>query len=123
MMMQDGTKIAAKDMLAASTIPAEQRIAHTVPNVVIVAVVYESDSFSGQRHDGFCYMPNNESYQAFKAHLQKHKSRESYCFMTDVNLLSIEDAGLEAMIAAVAERPDRPWLWVDTDYAVCAWYD
>lgn len=98
-----------------------QTVAFTVPNVVIVAAVGESSSWSGQKFDGYAYLPNAEALNAFRAHLEKTKTYEEYSFIVDVSLKAITSEGLEVMRSKLTECPDRPWLWVNTDFSCKLW--
>lgn len=93
----------------------------TVPNVVLVAVVYESSSWSGQKFDGYAYLPSPAALDMFKRHLEKHKNLEEYNFITDVRLSQVAPECVQAMAEKITDKPDKPWLWISTDYAVKLW--
>ena len=116
----DGTRRTDKNgnlikIPAEKTMTSDDRKQYTVQNVVIIATVYESSSWGGQKFDGYVYLPNEQALQRFKDHVQKTKSPEEYNFITDVQLRSITDEGLTAMIDSIKEDAERPWLWSDTD--------
>lgn len=93
----------------------------TVPNVVIVVTMGESSSWSGQKPDGYAYVPNKAALDLFLAHLQRSKSREEFSYVAGINLKVVASACLEIMSTKISENPERPWLWVDTDYSVKLW--
>ena len=93
----------------------------TIPNVVLVAVVYESSSFGGQKFDGYAYLPSPHALNLFKRHLEQHKSREEYNFITDVRLSHVAPECVQAMADKINDKPEKPWLWISTDYAVKLW--
>lgn len=93
----------------------------TIPNVVLVAVVYESSSWGGQKFDTYAYLPSPHALDMFKRHLEKFKTREEYNFITDVRLCQVAPECVQAMADKTNDKPDQPWLRTNTDYAVKLW--
>lgn len=88
--------------------------------VVIVCVMQESDSFMGQKFDGFVYLLNQEAKTLFEKHIQQHRSRENYSTIIGCAMHHVSDRGFKAITAAVHKDPDRPWLWTDTNHTIQA---
>ncbi|QYW03958.1 hypothetical protein pEaSNUABM46_00315 [Erwinia phage pEa_SNUABM_46] len=88
--------------------------------VVIVCVMQESDSFMGQKFDGYVYLLNPEHKEMFERHLQAHKSRENYSRIISHANHYITSTGFDALHAAIRKDANRPWLWSDTDYTITA---
>lgn len=104
-----------------AAISAAERKAFTVPNSVIVCEIMESSSFSGQKFDGYAYLPNAESLTKFRQHIKSCGSRDEYSFIHRTMLMTITDQGLRVLIDAIKANEGRPWLWCDADYCVATW--
>lgn len=87
----------------------------------IVLTMEESRSFMGQRPDGFVYLTSKEALEKFEAHIQKHRSYDSYSTILHRELHAISAEGVDALTADIERDSSKPWMWSDVDYRIKLW--
>lgn len=90
-------------------------------DAAIVLTMEESRSFMGQRPDGFVYLPSKEALEKFEAHIQKHRSYDSYSTILHRELHAISAEGVDALTADIERDSSKPWMWSDVDYRIKLW--